>query len=605
MSDTPSETDNERSPVPASEDAAADGPVLLTEAGIASFKHWSRTAKMSLGVVVLGLLLSLLAGRFANPRTVSQVSPVQTMVTDEGGQAVIYQGEEIPITDANVRDLSELNAVESEDLATTVFRDDQGEWFMATRQTHLGPWSFLPAVMAVALCLLLKEPLIALLGGVFSGGFLLRQYNITDEVLMPSLASPGGAGILLLYLWLLGALMGIWSRNGAAEAFAQFATKHFVRGPKTAKLVAWGLGVLFFQGGTISTVLVGTTVKPVADKQRISHEELSYIVDSTASPIAILLAFNAWPLYVQALLFVPGVAYLATETERLEFFFRALPMSFYAWFAVLGTFLISIDRAPLLGKRMREAIRRSRETGELDRPGSDPMLSAELQSSRVPEGYTPSIVEFVLPMVVLIGLAVGTFLIQGSPQVRVAFGVAALTVAVTTLARGMPLKELIDGIGNGLKGVVVASVILLLAVTLGSITQQTGAAGYLVALLGDAIPHWLMPGILFLLTVGIAFSTGTSWGTYAVAFPLAMPLAVSIASTEGLANPERFVAICFASVLNGSVMGDQCSPISDTTVLSSMTTGADLMDHVLTQIVPATAAGILAVVLWTGLSFTC
>ena len=135
--------------------------------------------------------------------------------------------------------------------------------------------------------------------------------------------------------------MGIWCRTGAAEAFAEFMTKKFVRGPISAKLVSWSLGVIFFQGGTISTVLVGTTVKPISDKQKISHEELSYIVDSTASPIASLLAFNAWPGYIQSFIFVSGVSWLATESDRIAFFFISIPLCFYAMFAVLGTFLLS------------------------------------------------------------------------------------------------------------------------------------------------------------------------------------------------------------------------------------------------------------------------
>ena len=130
------------------------------------------------------------------------------------------------------------------------------------------------------------------------------------------------AGILLLYLWLLGGLMGVWARTGAAQAFAQLMTKHVVKGPRTAKLVAWALGIIFFQGGTMSTVLVGTTVKPIADKENISHEELSYIVDSTASPIACLIPFNAWPAYVQAFLVVSGAGFLATEADRLAFFLK-------------------------------------------------------------------------------------------------------------------------------------------------------------------------------------------------------------------------------------------------------------------------------------------
>lgn len=561
-------------------------------------------SRIALTTVVLGLGLSLAAGWFVTPQTVTRTSPIEIQQDDEGSFSV-FDSKRIDFNKEDAPSIAKLAEYSDEQLAETVFLGENQEPVTASRVRHWGAWSFLPAVLAVAMCLILKEPLIALLMGVVSGGLLLKKYNITDEVLMPSLASPGGAGILLLYLWLLGTLMGIWSRNGAAEAFARWASANLVRGPRSAKLVAWALGIVFFQGGTISTVLVGTTVKPVADRQKISHEELSYIVDSTASPIAILMAFNAWPLYVQALLFVPGVAYLATEQDRLSFFFQCLPYSFYAWFAVLGTFLLSIDKAPLVGKKMRDAIHRARTTGQLDRPGSEPMLSTELQSSQVPDGYEPSLIEFVLPLGILTLTAVGTFIAYGSPQVRIAFGIAALVAAIVTLYRGMSLKDLMDGIGNGLKGVVVASVILLMAVTLGAITKETGAAAYLSMSLGDAIPYWGLPALLFVLTVMIAFSTGTSWGTYAVAFPLAMPLAVAISSGAELAHPERFVAICFAAVLNGSVMGDQCSPISDTTVLSSMTTGADLMDHVLTQIVPATAAGILAIILWTAISFSC
>ncbi|MEO0578252.1 MAG: Na+/H+ antiporter NhaC family protein, partial [Pseudomonadota bacterium] len=145
-------------------------------------------------------------------------------------------------------------------------------------------------------------------------------------------------------------------------------------------------------------------------------------------------------------------------------------------------------------------------------------------------------------------------------------------------------------------------VVLMLAITIGGITQEIGAGLYLVDLLGERIPHWLLPVALLAITMIIAFSTGTSWGTYAIAFPLAMPLAWTVASVNGLDNPMLFMSICFATVLNGSVFGDQCSPISDTTILSSMTTGCDLMDHVMTQIVPAGIAASLAALLWTGVA---
>lgn len=464
---------------------------------------------------------------------------------------------------------------------------------------HWGPWSLLPAAVAIALCLLTKEPLSALLGGIVVGALMLQKYDLTGGVLIPSIGNESAVGVLILYLWLLGGLMGVWSRTGAAQAFAEFMTQHFVRGPRSAKFVAWCLGVIFFQGGTVSTVLVGTTVKPIADQQNVSHEELSYIVDSTASPIASVIALNAWPAYVQGLIFVPGVAFLATESDRISFFFKSIPFSFYGLFAVLGTLLLAFDKAPILGSRFRKAIRRARETGELDAPDATPLSAKELQASHVPDGYAPRVNEFFLPLGLLIAIAIGTFIYTGSPNVHWAFGAALLLSAIIALARGMELADLVEGIGEGFKGVVVASVILMLAITLGSVSKQTGGGLYLVDLLGDSLPYWALPVTLQILTMIIAFSTGTSWGTYAVAFPLGMPLAWAIASSQGLDNPMLFMMVCFATILNGSVYGDQCSPISDTTVLSAMTTGSDLMDHVKTQLIPATAAATLAGIAWT------
>ena len=472
-------------------------------------------------------------------------------------------------------------------------------YYQLRAQAHWGWWSLLPALVAVVLCWLTREPVTALAAGIVSGALLLGRYDITGEVLIPSLATTDSAGVLLLYLWLLGGLMGVWSRTGAAQAFAEFMTARFVRGPRTAKLVAWMLGIVFFQGGTVSTVVVGTTVKPIADKERISHEELAYIVDSTASPIASQLAFNAWPGYVQAFIFVSGVGFLATETDRIAFFFRSVPFCFYAIFAVLGTFLLSIEKPLFLGRRLADAMARARTTGRLDADGAAPLSARELQASRVPAGYTPHVLEFFLPLGLLIGVAVGTFVATGSPNVQWAFGAALLLAAGTALARGMALKDLMAGFHDGIKGVVLGSVILLLAITIGGVSTQTGGGVFLVDQLGDSVPYFLLPVLLQLMTMVIAFSTGTSWGTYAVAFPLAMPLAWAVAGAQGLAHPELFMTLCFAAVMDGSVYGDQCSPISDTTVLSSVCTGCDLMDHVRTQIPQASVAAALAAVCWT------
>ena len=561
------------------------------------------------------LILSWIVGAVVPPTwTVSQ-AVLDVHTAGDGRLSYIARGERVyfeavpieraELNPARVNGSNVAPAVTEEFAVATVTRDGQATpvYYRLTAQYHWGYWSLLPAVVAVLLCWVTREPVPALLGGIVSGALILGQYDLTGQVLIPALATTNAAGILLLYLWLLGGLMGIWSRTGAAQAFAEFMTVRFVRGPKTAKLVAWMLGVIFFQGGSMSTVLVGTTVKPIADRENVSHEELAYIVDSTASPIASQLAFNAWPGYVQAFIFVSGVSFLATEADRISFFFQSVPFCFYAIFAVLGTFLLGIEKPLFLGKRLAAAMDRSRATGQLDADGAEPLSARELQASHVPAGYTPHVLEFFLPLGALIGIAIGTFVVTDSPNVHWAFGAALLLAVGMALAKGMALKELMAGFHDGIRGVVLGSVILLLAITIGGVNTQTGGAVFLVDQLGESIPYFLLPVLLQLLTMIIAFSTGTSWGTYAVAFPLAMPLAWAIAGAHELAHPELFMTLCFAAVMDGSVYGDQCSPISDTTVLSAMCTGCDLMDHVKTQIPQASIAAGLAAICWTAIAF--
>ena len=563
-------------------------------------------------ILAFGLLASLYVAAKVDVHWIEQKTVYNTYSNNAGELVYIYKGQETlvgevtpylksPLRQEALSSVKGRPELESQWIVETISQNgiEQTQYALLEAKFHFGFWSLLPAIIAIGLCLVTKEALTALFSGVVVGAFMLGRFDITDAVLLPSLGSKSAAGIILLYLWLLGGLMGIWSRTGAAQAFAEYMTRHFVKGPKSAKFVSWLMGVIFFQGGTISVVLVGTIVKPVADQQKVSHEELSYIVDSTASPIASVLAFNAWPIYVQAFLFVPGVAFLATEADRLKFFFDSVGFSFYGILAVLGTLLLSFGITRFAGPGIRKAHERARTTGQLDAPDARPMSAKELHVSQVPEGYKTHVLEFFLPLTLLIGTAVGTFIYMGSPKVNWAFGIALLVSILVALCKGMRLGDVVEGIGDGLKGVVFGSVILVLAVTIGAISREIGAGSYMVEMLGDKIPYIALPVALQLLTMIIAFSTGTSWGTYAIAFPLSMPLAWSVVQANDLANPELFMSVCFATVLNGSVYGDQCSPISDTTILSSMTTGCDLTDHVKTQIVPASYAAALAAILWT------
>ena len=464
---------------------------------------------------------------------------------------------------------------------------------------HFGAWSLLPAFVAISLCLLTREPVSSLFAGMVVGAFMLGSFNLLDEVLIPAFASSNSASILLLYLWLLGGLLGVWSRTGAAQQFAELMAHKFIRGPRSAKFIGWLLGLVFFQGGSISTVLAGVAIKPLADKSKVSHEEASYIVDTTGAPVASLLAFNAWPLFVQSLIFVPGVAFLSSEASRINFYFSSLVFSFYSVLAILGALALSFNFPWFPGTGLLKAQTRAAQSGELNRAGATPISSPELHTNHVPADYSPSIAEFIAPLLLLVFVAVGSFVILGSPQVNWAFGAALLLAIVIALLKGMSLRQVIDGIGNGLKGVIMAVTIMMLAITLGGISAETGGGLYLIDLLGDRIPYYALPATLLVITIVTSISTGSSWGSYAVVFPLAMPLAWAITQAQDIVNSELYMSICFACVLNGGVFGDQCSPISDTTILSATTTGCDLMDHVKTQFEPALFTVGLSAVLWT------
>jgi len=251
---------------------------------------------------------------------------------------------------------------------------------------------------------------------------------------------------------------------------------------------------------------------------------------------------------------------------------------------------------------MRDAIDRARTTGKLDRDGATPLTSRELTEMKVPNTYTPSLVDFIGPIGTLLGVAIlpylYTYFYLGNTEnptllIAEAFVLAVLVGMGLALFRGMDFNVVMDGFIDGCKGVTIGAIILALAVSLKEVADAVGTAEYVVDTVGQAIPPAVLPGLLVVLCLVIAFSTGTSWGTYAVVFPVAMPLAWSV-SQEPL-----FITLCFGAVVGGAVYGDQCSPISDTTVLSSLATGSDLMDHVYTQLPLASVAGGLAIVVYT------
>ena len=209
-------------------------------------------------------------------------------------------------------------------------------------QGHFGFLSLVPALTTLLICFLARNVILALFMGVVMGGVVTVEYNIVKEFLIPSLGTTRFAEILLVYLWALGGLLGIWSRNGGAWFFAKYVSENHVKSRRGALVFSWLMGVIFHQGGTISTVLTGTTVRPVADREKVAHEELAYVVDSTASPVATVIPFNAWPVYIAGLIAVPSMAhFVADRDEAVRMFLQAIPFNFYGVLAVTFTLLFA------------------------------------------------------------------------------------------------------------------------------------------------------------------------------------------------------------------------------------------------------------------------
>ncbi len=463
--------------------------------------------------------------------------------------------------------------------------------------------SVLPAIVTLGLAFATRQVLPALFAGIVTGSLVLysmssdpADLNIITRYFLPAIGSKKYAQILLIYLWSLGGLIGLWETTGAARHFAEQVGLRFSKTRESSLFFAWLLGCVFHQGGTVSTVLTGSTVKPVSDAHGVSHEELSYIVDSTASPIATVLPFNAWPVFVAGLV-AGSIPLIPDEAVGYAFFIKSLPFNFYAILAVASTLLFAFGKLPFVPGPMREARARASRGDGLNAPDASPMIIDETLASTVStsaaSGYEPALIDFLLPLGILLGVNVIPVMLGLGSYVNEAFMAAVLSAMVLARARGMDLGRVLNGFITGCGKMTIGAIILGLAVTIAEVSKSLDTAGYLVSIGGSAIPPMMLPALLTLLCMIIAFATGTSWGTYAVVFPIAIPLAWSV-----LPEP-MYIQICFGAVLGGAVFGDQCSPISDTTILSSMFTGCDLMDHVRTQLPLALSSATLGVVLST------
>lgn len=474
--------------------------------------------------------------------------------------------------------------------------------------------SILPPLLAIALALLTRHILPSLLAGVWLGAWLLGGSTLTgvatsllDTVgvhIVEALANEDHVKIIVFTL-MIGGMVGIIRRNGGTDGIVRRVTR-WASNPRRGQVAAGGLGVAVFFDDYANTLVVGNTMRPITDRLRISREKLAYIVDSTAAPVATVALFTTW-IGFQVGLIGETTGKIGLEKSGFAVFVESLQYAFYPILAVVLVFAIAgsgRDFGPMLA-----AERRAR-AGQVLRGGSHlgnaEALAKELRPAEdTPRRLSNAVVPIVTTLVGLLVTGEGSNLMEimgdGDAFAALLWGslLAVIVAAVLSIGqRIMTVGQTVESWFSGVTAMLNVVIILTLAWSLSSLAEKLGTAEFLARALGDTIPAALLPAILFVLAAAVAFATGTSWGTMGILTPLAVPLAWAVLQAQGDALPGGH-PILFASVstvLAGAVFGDHCSPISDTTVISSLASQCDVVDHVRTQLPYALYAGAVAVV---------
>jgi len=498
---------------------------------------------------------------------------------------------------------------------------------------ELGWLTIVPPAIAIILAFLTKEVVLSLAIGIFSGAYILQlnggtnifmgivgAFNDIIQYAINALADPWNAG-LILQVMTIGGLITVITKAGGARAVAEGLSK-YAKGPVSSQIITWILGLFIFFDDYANSLIVGPIMQPVSDKLSNSRERLAFVVDATAAPVTGIALVSTWIGYEIGLISDAFQA-MGVDVNAYGFFLETLPFRFYNWLMLAFVVLTSLTLREF--GPMKKAQRRSRDKGQLIDPKSAELENTEASDENVSKG---SIWNAIIPIGSLILfsfigfytngrsalLADGgqqmTELFQNSPfsfaAIREAFGASdasvvifqgALAASIIAILMGVFQKRFSIGEGinywiNGMKSLIMTAVVLILAWSLSANMTDLGTAEFLVSLLSDTIPVFILPSLIFIFGAVTSFATGSSFGTMGILIPLAIPLASAMAPN----NPELTV-ITSASVLAGAILGDHSSPISDTTILSSMGTGSNLIDHVRTQMPYAVTVGLVAILL--------
>ncbi len=487
-----------------------------------------------------------------------------------------------------------------------------------------GILSILPPLLAIGLAILLRQVIISLFAGIWLGAVFIYEYDIlggiyrvVDHFVVNALSSPSHIMIIIFTL-MFGGLVGIISRNGGTVGIANVITR-YAKTARGGQFSTWLLSFMIFFDDYANVLIRGNLMRPITDKLKISREKLSYLVDTGAAAVASTFFISTWIGY-QVGLIERGITQIPWAEDAYSIFLHSIPYFFYSIFSLFFALFISLsgrDFGPMLS-----AERRSRFEGKLMRDGAElpeDLTESEVLDTNKPARWYNGIVPVVTVLVVAcFGLYnTGVQALQEAGETTYTIGdiignsdsYAALIwasfsgclvgIIMSVSQRIMKLKEALDAWFNGLKSMLLAVVILTLAWSIGMVTEELHTADYLVQILREVLdPRWI-PVLTFIIAALTAFATGTSWGTMAILMPIVIPLSYALGVDAGLevAHQATILYGTVSSVLAGAVFGDHCSPISDTTILSSMASACDHIDHVRTQLPYALAAAFVGMII--------
>jgi tetracycline resistance efflux pump len=454
--------------------------------------------------------------------------------------------------------------------------------------------SLLPPLLAITLAIISRQVYLSLAGGIWLGHAILEGWNpfaglaraIDGSVAV--LSDTGDAKVILFTL-VIGALIATLESSGGVRGFVRYLeSRHWVDSPRKAQFLAWLIGVIIFIESNITVLVAGSVARPLFDRFKTSREKLAYLIDSTSAPICILIPLNAWGAYNLSILSSLGVE------NPLKLFLESVVFNFYAMAAVLlalATVIWGLDFGP-----MKKAEERTR-AGQLLWPGAQPMIDESILSPTPNEKIPPRALNMVIPIVVMVLMMPVSLLLTGQGNLMDGSGSTSVLWAVLSglgvawilllFQRGASVDDLTRTGLKGAGGLVPLALILLLALALGDVAVELGTGEYVAQVIQGVLPPVAFLPLVFLVSAGIAFSIGSSWGTFAIMLPIAVPAA------EVMGLP---LAPFVAAALAGGIFGDHSSPISDTTIISSMAAATDHIDHVRTQLPYALLAGLVAAV---------